>query len=217
MRRLGVSKQPSSVDILDCQSLYGVVESIKELLGQSAPLNYGALLEYLAEIRATLGFRPAETCLAVAAIDELSEAQGRFVQALQRLGIVVHRINWRQALNAPPPGTAGERVPLGSSLAPQIAYVLGLLASRENPEVLVVSSNFHLYHPLIDFVQERRGKAALVFFEQFLDHRWEAVRPWEKSGLKFVGLDSASPKLLGVDLTSSGGGDRATPDGLAAL
>jgi hypothetical protein len=175
------------------------------------------LLDTLAEARRLLGWRAAEVTLAAASVDKLSEAQQRFLKALERLGIMVEAVPFRHAQHAVPlSGATNERqTGPGSSLAPQIAYALGLLADRTAPEVLLVSSDFGLFHPLLDFVRNRGGKAALAFFKRFLEPRWAALL--DKPDIRLIDLDPASTKLLGLDLSVPAADEGPSAGGLATL
>src|SRR5262249_26951770 len=188
----------SSLDIFDCQSLFDFVGHLRQYAastaeaGQSVPppnFDYRACREVLQESRARLGWQPAQHGLAIVTVDPDSEGQDRFVTALERLQILVEPVDFRDAKVTLPLSKDSEGVDRSSSLAPNIAYVLGLLAERPSPEVVVVTRAFELFPSMRDFAEQRNGRAAIAFFRRFLDFRYA-----------HAGLFDADSKVNFIDL-----------------
>jgi hypothetical protein len=76
--------------------------------------------------------------------------------------------------------------------------MIGVLSSRPNPQVIVVSGSFGLFDALADFTENHGGRAVLVFFQRFLDPRWGVMGFNDK--LRFYDLEPHSEELLGIDL-----------------
>src|SRR5487761_1218521 len=191
------------LDIVDCASLFNFTELARSYLaisragGSEEPVNapnfdYRAAFEILAKERERLHFSPAQQTLAVATIDPESDGQNRFVTALQRMNILVEAVDFRHATVTMPLGGDGDQSgrKYVTSVGANIAYVLGLLAQRGSPEVVIVTRCFELFDPLRDFVSERRGgKAAIAFFRRFLDPRFGIAGLFDAdSPIKFVDL-----------------------------
>ena len=216
----------SRLDIFDCSSTFEVVESIKQHLGlapevsPSAPppsFDYRAGFEVLAQERQRLGFSVAENTLAVATVDLESEGQSRFVTALVRMGILVERVDFRRADVTLPLSADSDRRHI-TSLAPNVAYVLGLLAGRASPEVVVVTRAFELLDPLTDFVERRGGKAAIAFFRRYLDGRFGAAGLFDSaSSVKFIDLNAHSERIIGYDVRSIGSNRVSQTEGISGL
>src|SRR5262249_300443 len=158
------------------------------------------LKEILEKVREQPEFKlgKAQLELAFAAIDPHSDPQRRFLEALKGIGIEQEAIDYRHAyVSAPVPNDRAERPSL--SLSANTAYVLGMLADRHNPEVVVCSPSFDLYHPLKDFVEVRNGKAVLAYFRRSLDPRWAHSGLFEReSPITFFDLEEFSEELLGI-------------------
>ncbi len=198
----------SRADILDCSGTYEVVEAVKQYLSLARPsssatvsptFDYRAAFEVLAQERTRLEFAAVENTLAVATFDPESEGRSRFISALARMGILVEAVDFRRADVTLPLVGDSERRHI-TSLAPNIAYALGLLAGRPSAEVVVVTRSFELLDPLNDFVR-RGGKAAIAFFRRFLDGRFGLAGFFDGgSAVKFIDLDPHSEKLVGYDV-----------------
>ena len=77
-------------------------------------------------------------------------------------------------------------VRLPTPAATVLAFVANsVLAERASAEVVIWSPNFDLYHPLMDFVDVRKGKAVVVYFRPFLDPRWAQSGLFESGPIKF--------------------------------
>ncbi len=216
---LKMKSAPSSLNIIDTLFLFDVLGWIKEVLGQQSTFDYSESLAALEVGRRKHGFRPAEATLAVAAVDPLSEQQRRFTDALVRRKIIVQSVDYRHAYVSNPRAFLGDRPdrPI-SSVAAQLSYVIGLLAARKDPEVVVVSGAFELFKPLSDFVQVRGGKAAIAFFRQFLDPRWGSVGLFDASfPIMWIDLGDSAESLLGVDLRNEKTLTGRGPEGLAEI
>jgi len=213
------TSSPSSLNIVDTLFLFSVSESTKESAGKHAPLAYAELLGVLNDARPPLGFRAADLTFAVAAVDPVSDSQKRFLEALTRLRINVEGVDFRHAyVSTPRAGGVDRSDHSVSSLAPNLCYVLGLIAGRMKPEAVVVTGSFDVYWPLMDFVAKRGGRAALAFFRRFLDPRWSQVGLFEESSpIRWIDLEPHAQRLLGIELGSPISSQFSGPRGLAGI
>jgi hypothetical protein len=203
------TKLSTALTYMNTLDLFKVTErfmSEKTAEGTAPKTSYQAILSVCERIRAKHSMRPADATIASMAVDLRSEKQLRFVDALKKMGITVDPIDYRWAYV----GSAGnhnddqDRPP--SSLAPQVTYILGLLAGRAEAtgvkaEVLVVAGVFDIYRSLLDFVQNRGGKAVLAFPRAMLDHRWA----WQGLGtaecaIEYEDLEPDAEEIFGVRL-----------------
>jgi hypothetical protein len=220
----------SRLDIDDCQSIFEVVDFIRQFRSTNqndavlpAPgFDYRACHEILNETRGKIGFLPSQNTLAVATIDPDSEGQARFISAISKLGILVEPVDFRDAsVTLPLMGDLDRSEKrYVRTLAPNIAFAIGLVASRSSAEVVVVTRAFELYRPLVAMVQneKRRGKAAIAFFRRFLDPRFGIAGLFEPdSPVKFIDLDPFSERLVGCDVRQLGGGPKPKVQGIAGL
>ncbi|HVC94732.1 MAG TPA: hypothetical protein VND64_13615 [Pirellulales bacterium] len=212
-------------DIFDGSGTYEVVEAVKHYLSLARPstsptvaptFDYRAAFEVLAQERIRLKFGAVENTLAVATFDPESEGRSRFIDALARMGILVEAVDFRRAdVTLPLVGDSDRRHI--TSLAPNIAYALGLLAGRPSAEVVVVTRSFELLDPLNDFVR-RGGKAAIAFFRRFLDGRFGLAGLFDgESDVKFIDLDPHSERLLGYDVRDIGSIRSPRTEGISGL
>ena len=216
------------LDIYDCQSTFEMVDLIRHYrslgpVDQAGPppnFDYRACSDVVGEGRRHLGFHPSQNALAMATIDPESEGQARFITAISRLGILVEPIDFRDAsvtLSLIGDGDRSERKYV-RTLAPNITYVVGLVASRKSPEIVVVTRAFELFRPLLDFVEKRGGKAAIAFFRRFLDPRFGVAGLFEAdSPVKFIDLDPHAEKLVGCDVRQIVSGPRSRAQGISGL
>lgn len=211
------SKRPASLDLVDTNALFKLTERLKAREGRPVVLNYNTLLRILEAVRRARGFRPADQSFAPAAIDTRSDSQKRFITALTQLGMVVDPIDYRVTFI-----TAGgdDRERSMTSLGPYLTYIAGLIAGRENPELVLVTGSFEPYLPLLDFTSRRDGKALLCYFRAFLDPRWSDIgRIFEpESAIKFYDLTPDAQSLLGVPLVDEEHGEAGmAPTGLGLI
>jgi hypothetical protein len=203
------SKPITAVNYVNTLDVWRVTEQLvgdKSSDSASPKTNYQNLLGLLEEIRSRHGMRPAEATIASMAVDLRSDKQLRFVEALGKLGMITDPIDYRWGFVGIVGSRPDEQERSVSSMAPQVAYMLGLLAGRgevtgDKPEILVVTGVFDIYRSLLDFVQNRGGKAVLVFPRSMLDHRWS----WEGLGspdcsIGFEDLEPHAEKVFGVRL-----------------
>ena len=197
--------EASSVVIIDSLFIFGVLEYInRQGKFGKVTMNYRTLIRYLLEgqIIGGLPFRKPEKILIECAISSTSEPQRRFTEMLRGCGYLVQEVDYSRTYIFPAPTAhlgreGGNGV---ASLSPTIAYLLGMISGRKNPQVLVVSGCISLFDPLVDFVKNRGGKAGIVFFKRFLDPEW-MVRGLgnEDFPIKFYDLAILSKDLLGID------------------
>ena len=144
-------KPTSSLNIIDTLFIFDVLACVKEESGKHDPFDYAEALRILDALRQSeAGFREADATFAAAAVDPHSEQQGRFLHALRKLSIKVQEVDYRHAIVSNPRSRAGDRTerPV-SSLAPELCYLLGLIASRNRPEAIIVSGSFDFYGKII--------------------------------------------------------------------
>ncbi|MES2793798.1 MAG: hypothetical protein V4719_29555 [Planctomycetota bacterium] len=212
MAKVAVSApKPSRLTIYDCQSTFQMVDRAREHAGgnsddgefsRSVSFDYGAAEQYLNEARVNVGLGSAELSIAIATSDPASEAQSRFFTALHKKGILVEQVDFRHATPTLPLGAEYDRSDHKQpSVATQISYALGILTARESPEVVIVTRCFEIYGPVLDFVSNRGGKAAIAFFRRSMDGRWAQNGLFDPdSPVAFIDLEPVSRLLLGVDL-----------------
>jgi hypothetical protein len=204
---------PSNMDGFDCQSTFQLVDWTRDYesknaedggVARPASFDYGEALRFLADAREKFGFGKAQKAIAFVTSDPASEPQARFFTALTKRGILVQPVDYRHAMPTLPIGTESDRTELRlASVTNQISYLLGLLAGRENPEIVLVTRCFEIFGPLTDFVANRGGKAMIAFFRRFMDGRWAHNGLFDPdSPIKFVDLEPVSKLLLGVDIHS---------------
>lgn len=197
-------KAVSSIDIIDTVFTYGLVEWAKATLDQSVTFSYAELARLLAHVRQAEGFRASDAIFAPVAVDTMSDPQRRFIEALDRMGITVERVDYRHTYVSVPRTPGADRAERSvTSLTPYMAYLLGMLAGREAPEVLIVTGSFDLHGTLLDFVERRNGRATIAYFKRFLDQRWIQNGLLEDGfPIKFVDLESQSEALLGINIAA---------------
>jgi hypothetical protein len=165
------------LNVIDCSSLFAIADATAKLHGdQRYNLNYGALLQRLADARREFGFALAETNLAIVAVDPSSEPQKRFVDALLRMGYEVDTVDFHDAFVSLPPGQlpgedSGYRGII--SLAPRIALLAGLLAKDLDSQLVVVTHSYDVWWPLQMLARRlnRNGGVGLAYFSTLLDFR----------------------------------------------
>jgi len=197
------ARRPTSLNLIDTHWLFRVIENLKTAEGRTVSLNYRELLRVLADYRRANGFGVADESIAPAAVDPRSESQQRFVEALRQIGLVVDPVDYRTTfVSHLPQDERGDRP--AASLGQYLSYVMGLVANRTNPEIVVVTGAFDVYLPLLDFANRRGGKAAVAFFRRYLDPRWvEIARLGERDGVvPFIDLEPMAEALLGFNLRS---------------
>jgi hypothetical protein len=199
-----VSRSPRDVDIVDGLSLYQVGERVKQLFNlEKAPLSYTALHDVLKRTREQHGFRPAEHSSLPISYDPKSDAQGRFLTAIERTEFEPDPVDYRDLYVSLPPGTTpkdSDEKPI-ASFASRIAYVLGRLSRHSDPHILVVSHCFELFWPLQNIMLQNPGaRVAIAYFEKFADFRWQYAHVNGAEGaVRFFPLDANIPELFGID------------------
>jgi hypothetical protein len=169
-------------------------DSLKDEQGRAAKMNYAHAKDVSTRARQKFELGPAQLDIAFVSIDPHSEAQKRFLDALRALNIEQEPIDYRHAFVSSGAGDRGERPAV--SLSVHISYLLGLLAERASAEVVIWSPNFDLYHPLMDFVDVRKGKAVVVYFRPFLDPRWAQSGLFESGPIKFYDLEDHAEEFV---------------------
>lgn len=200
--------KPASINLVDTHFLFRIADHLKSAGPEGRPLtvNYRELQRALGEARKQYGLRAVEESFAPAAIDLKSEAQQRFVEALQKVPLIVDALDFRTTFVSNPfSDTTASAVRPVASLAPYLSYVMGLAADRADPQIVVVTGSFDVFLPMLDLA--RRGTAVLAFFRRFLDPRWtdpEIGRLFDReSTIKFFDLEAGAEAILGTTLKAS--------------
>jgi len=204
--------KPKSLDptIVDAASLFDASEVIAERISRSkVTIDYSKLRECLDSLRRQHGWRPASPNTIVLSIDPNSEGQRRFQDMLRHAGFEVDVVHFRDTFVSVPPGRSPNEMSSKPivSLAPRIAYVAGLMARFDDPQLLVISHGFELYGPLIDLRRRlASSRVGIAYFGSLLDYRWKLAGLFDgKLDVEFFDLDLHSDDLLGVDLVGRTG------------
>lgn len=194
--------EASCLAIIDGQYLFAVRNSLKDIGVSNVKMDYKTLKRLLEKaIIEKIGFRKSEKTIVVCSVYPGSEGQVMFVDSIKALGYDVHAVDyWRTYILPPGLTQVSDQSKRNNvyTLSPLISYMIGLLSCRPNPQVIVVSGSFGLCDSLIDFTENHNGKAAVIFFQKFLDPRWGIVGFSDK--LRFYDLEQHSEELLGIDL-----------------
>lgn len=217
------TSEPSRLDIFDCLSIFDTIENLPRFIAdpsklpQTANFDYRACQGVLGNARVQNKFQVAQGTIALATVDPSSEGQSRFIAALARLGILVEAVDFRNASVTTRLREDGERN-FSATVGPEIAYVIGLLAGRPSPEVVVVSRVFEVFAPLMDFTTNRGGKAAIAFFKRFMDPRFGISGLFEQDfPIRFIDLEPFSQELLGLELRDLSMGRSARTRGISGI
>jgi hypothetical protein len=198
-----------NVDFIDTHALFEACDSIATSHGVGAKLtiNYQNLSGVLTDMRRAKGWRPTDMRAAMVSADTASDSQMRFVTMLERTDFEPDVCHYRDLYISTPPGRSpaefGEKP--RAFFAPRISYAIGLMATRENPQILVVSHAFELYWPLADLSRRiPQAKVGLAFFSSLVDFRWKNVGLFDpRSPITFFDLETESERLLGIDMVGS--------------
>jgi hypothetical protein len=204
MQNTQVKTEKTVLWIYDTAQLYGVQKAVNEQSGESkAVTNYQQLGAVLSERTAEHGANNPSLIYAPVALDQRSEPQRRFTDALRAMGVHPDGIDYRHTFVSNPGGVHAERPdrPV-STLAPWIVHAIGLMSRHEAPVVVLVSGSFEPYYPLLDFVTKRNGKAFVAFFRRYLDVRWSQFTTLmeDDSPIGWIDLEPQAQQILGVDL-----------------
>jgi hypothetical protein len=227
--------QPSKANIINAHEVFFIQEAVKSADPAAMNFQYREFDGVCSEVRKRLRMETADATIVFAAIDPNSAAQGRFVDALRHMGLTVegvdyrHMLPWKPVAPAPPPPHAPideddrDAPPPPPPPPPQrpspnlwgpVCYLLGLLAQRANPEVLIVAHDYYTAHSLSDFVYRRNGRAAVLRFARYAHPAWNHKRGLDPDDrITLVDLDPFSERLLGVDINRLPGAPSATSGG----
>jgi hypothetical protein len=209
--------------VIDGASMFGAGEIIAEREGvDRVNFDYDELKKILTDLCRSRSWRQGKKSgfdqnVIMVSTDPNSEAQSRFLSALERIGFDVDRMNFREIFVSLPPGrvpptgaerVAGDRTRGLVSMAPRITYLAGLLSRYKDSQLLVVSHAYELFTPLHDFasrVSAGGGHVGLAYFGTLLDHRYRQTGMIEKGnadGVEFFDLDPHISKLTGGTITT---------------
>lgn len=213
-----------SLDVFDLPALFHLTQALKPK-GDAAPepsvrTNFNELLRCVNEARMQKGMSEAQLRLAYAAHDSASMKQDAFLGALRASGVdAIERLPYTHCL-VTEIGEAFYKSRRASSVAPNVAYALGVLAGRAQalakiPECVIVTGVFDVAWALHDFVKNRGGKAMLVWPKMLLDSRWLSEKFFEESGVLFDDLELShrAERIWGVKMAR----ERSRTDGTAKL
>lgn len=211
-----------SVDFWDALTLYNAANSFTGFSGKGP--QYAGVLDACAQARREFSLPEAEQIQLLSATDPSNEGQaswrGHIVRMDMQRIVNVDLPFWESAVTLPPPRPDEDKAfrPV-YSLATLIAYQLGVLSTRRNPSVVIVSSAFELAAPAADLAHRANATVVVAFWRSMLDPRWERsgfiLRP--SSPLKFFDLEPVSRPILGMDIGRSSeeptrpGGRRSLP------
>jgi hypothetical protein len=188
-------------------------EAVKQLRGDKPTDGTGPNTDYKAlrllcgEIRRKHDMQlEAGATIAAVAVDENSDKQRRFVDALGKMGIKTDAVKYQWAYVGQVGGQLEKgELPPTQSLAAGVTYWMGLIAGRAEvqgvqPEMLIVTGVFDIYRSLLDFVQFRGGKAVLLFPRSMLDHRWftQGGLGTSECPIKFEDLEPYGADVFGI-------------------
>ena len=212
--------KPQVLWAYDTQHLYWVQKAAAQKGGTGRPTDYEALASVLRSETEGAGVGSPSVVYAPVALDPRSDSQRRFVDALRGLGIAADPIDYRHTFVSLPGGPHGDRLdkPV-STLAPWLIHAVGLMARHAEPTVVVVSGGFEPYWPLLDFVNNRGGRAFIAFFRRYLDARWTQFAALGEAGspIGWIDLEPAAAEILGCEFASPGGSAEAPGTGLGAI
>jgi hypothetical protein len=143
---------------------------------------------------------------AFVAINPEHEGQQKFCAFLRGQGFTVDETDFRDAFVLPNREHSYQR------LSTRLAYISGMLAApydkkgkpRELPHLVVVTDAFDMYFPLLDYAQNRSGRATIAFFRRGMEDRWQRAGLFDDdSPIKFWDLSEDAKAIVGADLTSS--------------
>lgn len=215
------AKPLRDVTLVDAASLFDVAEVISERLSRpKTTIDYAKLKGILDQERISRGWRPAASTVAFLSVDPESEGQRRFKDMLRHGGYDVADCHYRDSFVSLPAGRTlaeASSKPI-TSLASRLAYMAGLLARQEHPQVLVVTHCFELWFPLVDLalrVAANGGRVGAAYFAGFMDYRWKIAGLLDESSrIEFFDLEQHSRELTGVDLAPSGRGSATESRGV---
>lgn len=195
------TKVAAHIDLIDGNWTRAAVDAARRAGARSPVFDYGALAARLERVRATEGMPEADRRLAVLAVDFDNENQRKLADAVKLKGIEPVKVDYRHSYVSVPFDEGEARAAHAQTLSHWIAYMCGVLATRESPTVILVTGAFEVAGPLRDFAEKRNGTAVLVFFKRLLNKRWidNGLLDGELP-VRFVDLDPYSRELLGADL-----------------
>ncbi|KKL50510.1 hypothetical protein LCGC14_2304730 [marine sediment metagenome] len=155
--------------LVDTTSLYAFHQHLKtHNYNVPGNINYSALMDSLLQ-KFPQGF---DTQIAFTAINPEHTGQQKFCEYLEKT-YIVDIADYRQFRN--------------QRLTTRLTYLMGMLVPKP---IVIVTDDFAVYHPMLDYTQNRRGNISLAFFQRGLDERWNT------STIDFHELDAKS--ILGV-------------------
>ena len=193
-----------SVDFWDAVTLYNAANSLTGSGGKGP--QYAGILEACSHARGEHSLPEAEQIQLLTATDPANEGQsawrGHIVRLDQHRIVNVDLPFWDTAITLPPAKPDDEKPyrPI-YSLAPLIAYQLGVLSSRPSPSIVIASNAFELAASAADLVDRANATVVIAFWKSLLDPRWERggylLRPG--APLRFFDFEPVSRSILGVD------------------
>jgi hypothetical protein len=207
----GTQAKSTSLNVINAIDVYSVVERLLTVRQSEVTPRacYSAINSFCAKVRSDHGMQPAAATLALLAVDPVSDKQQRFIDVLRKAQIAPEAIDFRWTYAGMAESRGDREEKSVSTLAPNVCYALGLLAGRAEAqggkaEVVVVGGAFGIAHSLLDFCQNRHGRAVVVFPRSMLDHRWS----WIGLGtsdcpIEYVDLEPESAAVFGAPFPST--------------
>ncbi|MFO0969355.1 MAG: hypothetical protein U0793_27680 [Gemmataceae bacterium] len=195
----------SSVTAVDGASLFDASSIMGERFNRHrVTIDYPSLRRVLDERRQNAGWSPADICSVIVSMDPASEGQQRFREMLERAEFEPDICHYRDAFVSLPPGRtpSDEHTKSIVSFSARLAYIAGLMARHDEPQLLLVTHSFELCEPLLDLAERRKkGRFGLAYFGSLIDFRWKIAGLQEgKLPLEFFDLEEHGQELLGFDL-----------------
>lgn len=165
-------KKTAKLNIIDGSSLFFACDVLAERYGLSkVNINYECLANVLTDYRTQSGMSKADKSIICLSSDPKSEGQRRFVDMLEKVGYTINFNYFRNTYISKSPGAIVDK-PI-TSLSYKINYILGLLNTYKDIEIVVITHMFEVYDALFDLQRRSKAKVGLMYFEDLLDYRWK--------------------------------------------
>jgi hypothetical protein len=213
-------QRPSTATLINFQDCHDALTELRGIGAKS--VDFKGLLDTDLTIRKNLQLPPVRPVIGFASVDTRvgpDDPQDRFARAVENAGILLERIDYRDAyVNPPGPfvnqgGTDDGTRPRGvQTLAAAVSFAMGALATREKPSVVLIAGRFDHAYAIRHFA-EQGGTVCLAFWRSCIDQRFFSRDAL--SGIKFVDLEDYPAVMGGVDV--KGGGRPGKRPGVSAL
>ncbi len=213
-----LTPRPSSATFIDFQDCYDALAEFKGVGARN--VDFKRLLEIDEGVRRKHKLPLDRPIIGFATVDTRAtpdDPQDRFTRAVEKAGIVLERIDYRDAFLDPGAGRAspddGPRPRGVQTLAPAVSFALGALATSDGPSVVLVAGGFDHSYAVRNFAQQG-GKVFLAFWRSCVDQRFFSRKIDTIPGVTFIDLEQ-TPEVLGLGAHAAVGGMK--PAGLSVL